>query len=114
MCDKSQALEILKDAYHICNPLLERTVTDAYLYGSYARGDYHADSDVDILFAADLSNDAIIGIRRKIACVASDLSLKHDVTVSLTVKPASQFHKNIDILPFYQNVVKDGLRYEPQ
>lgn len=47
MRSQTQTLEILKDAYMICNPLLGKSVTDAYLYGSYARGDSRYDSDVD-------------------------------------------------------------------
>lgn len=67
-----------------------------------------------ILLAANFPEGAISGLRRNVACVASELSLKHDITVSLTVKQSAQFHKNIEVLPFYKNIVEEGLRYEPQ
>ena len=49
MCTRNQAFEILKTVYRACDPILERSIHDAILYGSYARGDFHAESDIDIL-----------------------------------------------------------------
>ena len=46
-----------------------------------------------------------------VAEVSSDLSLEHDVTVSIAVKPAEQFERYREVLPFYQNVVNEGIRY---
>ena len=43
MCTKEQALEILSEAYERCQKLYKGRVCDAYLYGSYARGDFHAE-----------------------------------------------------------------------
>ena len=49
--------------------------------------------------------------RRAIAALSSDLSLDHDVTVSIQIVPLAQFLRYADFLPFYQNVLKDGIRY---
>ena len=49
--------------------------------------------------------------RRAIAALSSDLSLAHDVTVSIQIVPLAQFHRYADFLPFYQNVLKEGIRY---
>ena len=38
MCTRNQAEEILHSVYHACSPIFGR-IHDAYLYGSYARGD---------------------------------------------------------------------------
>lgn len=35
-------------------PEFKEKLTDCYLYGSYARGDYHKYSDVDIMMVVDL------------------------------------------------------------
>lgn len=111
MCNQSQAIAILGEIYTICNPILGNAIADAYLYGSYARGDYHAESDIDILLTVNLNPDEISKMRNSIGLVTSDLSLKHDITVSVTVKPMSQFQQFADILPYYQNVLKEGIRY---
>jgi len=46
-----------------------------------------------------------------IARLSSDLSLQHDITVSISVKPAEQFERFNTVLPFYQNVVREGIKY---
>lgn len=111
MCDKNRAIAILGEVYSSCYPLFGNAMKDAYLYGSYARGDYHSESDVDILLTVDLEPDAISTFRNSIGLISSELSLKHNVTVSITVKPFEQFARYAAVLPYYQNVLKEGIRY---
>ena len=111
MCNQSQAIVILGEVYAACNPVFGNAIKDAYLYGSYARGDYHAESDIDILLAVDLEQEAISRLRNRIGLITSDLSLKHEVTVSVTVKPFAQFRQYADVLPYYKNVLGEGIRY---
>lgn len=111
MCTKEKALCILNEVFDSCNPLLNSKIKDAYLYGSYARGDFHNESDVDILLTVDMTAQDISKYRKYIAGVTSGLSLKHDVTVSVAVKPIEQFLKYSEVLPYYKNVIKDGIRY---
>ena len=47
MCTRSRAFEILKNVYHASDPILEHSIHDAILFGSYARGDFNAESDID-------------------------------------------------------------------
>ena len=111
MCTRNQALEILKSVYHACDPILGHSIHDAILYGSYARGDFTAESDIDILLTADLTQEQIASQRRAVSGVASALSLDCDVTVSVHVVPLTQFRRYANFLPFYQNVLKEGIRY---
>ena len=109
MCTQSQALTILEEVYQQCSRRLPCKIEDAYLYGSYARGDYHAESDVDILLTVD--GEDIAPLRKVAAGVSSFLSLKYDVTVSVSLKPAAHFLRYSDSMPFYQNVLREGIRY---
>lgn len=111
MCNQTSAIQILGEAYTGYNAVLNNRVCDAYLYGSYARGDYHEESDVDVLLLVDMDESAISDVWMQLAQVNSDLSLKHDVTVSVAVKPVSQFKRYCHILPYYQNVLKEGIRF---
>lgn len=111
MCSKHQISEILSNVYIACNAALGERIHDAILYGSYARGEQQPESDVDILLTADLSQEQITAQRRAIASVASRLSLDYDVTVSIQIVPLSQFQRYAEYLPFYQNVLKEGIRY---
>ena len=69
MCTRNQALEILKSVYHACDPILGHSIHDAILYGSYARGDFTAESDIDILLTADLTQEQIASQRRAVSGV---------------------------------------------
>jgi len=113
MCTKAQALEILQRAYSMCNSALDNCVHEAYLYGSYARGDFHEESDIDILLTAAIDLDVLSEYKTQhiIADICSRLSLEYDVTVSITVKPTAHFNKFLYDLPYYRNVVNEGIRY---
>lgn len=82
-----------------------------YLYGSYARGDFRDDSDIDIMILTDFSNEEIIENRRIIADIAYDIEEKYDfnVWISPVVKNLKHFEKNIEYSFFYENVEKDGV-----
>ena len=107
MCTRNQAEEILHSVYHACSPIFGR-IHDAYLYGSYARGDFNPESDIDILLTVDLEQAEIAKHRNDVAKVTSRLSLEHDITVSVTVKPLEQFRRYQTALPYYRNVVREG------
>ena len=111
MCTMNQALSILSQAYKMCKDIFAEKLSDAYLYGSYARGDFDEESDVDILITVDMEPEALAAVRRKVSSINSELSLEHDVTVSVTAKPLEQFRRYSDILPYYRNVIKEGIRY---
>lgn len=111
MCDRNDAMNILDVVYRECSRIYSGRVSETYLYGSYARGDYTAESDIDILLVVDMSAEEIAKRRPMTAKVSSALSLEHDVTVSVTVKPMGQFNAYADMLPFYKNVVREGVRY---
>lgn len=110
MCNKNEAVEILHQVYNCCKKIFGE-IEKCYLYGSYARGDYHSESDVDILLTVMMNQDEIEKHAMEVAEVSSDLSLEHDIMVSIAVKPAEQFERYREILPFYQNVVNEGIRY---
>ena len=105
------ALSIVREVVDLCGKLFANGIHDAFLYGSYARGDYDSESDVDILLTVDEDGAELAKYRKAVASVTSDLSLKHDVTVSVTVKPLDQFRRFSDVLPYYKNVLREGIRY---
>ena len=101
----------MHEVYHSCNDLFPCGIQDAYLYGSYARGDYHPESDVDILLTVKMDWPEIAAYRKKVAHIASKLSLEHDITVSVSVNPLDLFVHHPD-LPYYKNIRTEGIRYE--
>ncbi len=105
------AEKIIKEVYSKSFQLFGNLLHDVYLYGSYARGDYEVGSDIDILLTVDLDYLEIEKYTEKVAHISTELSLENDIYVSITVKPLNIFVKYSNILPYYKNVLNEGIRY---
>ncbi len=78
------------------------------LFGSYARGDFRADSDVDYLVV--LKQDTVkFGVEvDKISGPASELGLAY--TVHISAKPVSSFSYHYSDNLFYRAVRQEGIQ----
>ena len=94
----------LKNVYnkHI---ILERGA----VYGSYARGDYTSESDIDIMIVLRCDKDKVKSYRKQVSRLASRIGLENDVEVSLLLRDKESFEAGQKILPFYQNVTREGV-----
>ena len=104
-----QASAIVREAIEQVSEILP--VRQCWLYGSYARGDFHEESDIDILMTADTDEAAVGACRTAISHISSRLSLEHDITVSIVVRSAAEFEKRAAYVPFYMNVIREGCAY---
>jgi len=80
------------------------------LYGSYARGDYNADSDIDILILLDLKDEEVKGYRHKLADVTFDYNMDFEVDIKPLAKSKAHFEKWIMAYPFYSNINREGVK----
>ena len=79
------------------------------LYGSYARGDYNKQSDVDIMILTDLSFEEIEEYRDKISDIAYDIELSTGIILSPVIKNIEKYNSRVHFVPFYKNVEKEGV-----
>ena len=102
---------IINDFLLKVNNILSDRIDKIILYGSYARGDYNKDSDIDIMILTDLSDDEIAEYRIKIYDIAYDIEYENDfdICISPLLKNTNNFKYWIEALPFYQNVKKEGI-----
>ena len=105
-------LEILEKACHACEKLFPEGIHDAYLYGSYARGDFDEESDVDILLAVNVQEPG--EYHAPLAEITSNLGLEYDRLISVVIVPLWRFVQYAEVLPFYRNVLKEGVRLDPR
>lgn len=105
-----------KDISHIIDKfisevkkILGKRINKIILYGSYARGDYNKDSDVDIMILTDLTDAEIVEYREKIWELSADIELDTGIIISPLLKNTEKFESWIEVLPFYMNVMKDGV-----
>jgi len=89
--------------------LLGNDLSKVILYGSYARGDFEAESDVDVMVLVKLSQEEIEKVEEAVFDVAFDIEMDHGIHISPIIKNEEQFEYWVDVLPFYQNVKKEGV-----
>lgn len=78
----------------------------AYLFGSYARGDYDLDSDIDVLIV--LSDFKKYGEElRRTSELVGDLSFDYETTVSVVFSREQEW--NLDKLPLLLNIRAEGV-----
>ena len=109
MCSQSILSEITGRVVHAAREYLGDKLDRVILYGSYARGDFDDESDIDIMVLANIAKGDALKTTRKIRDAAGDLGLEYGVLVSLHVADCATFNEFIDVLPFYMNIVKDGV-----
>ena len=111
MCSKSELQIILTEIAKIARETFGEQLDSVILYGSYARGDYTPDSDVDIMILVKgIAPQDLWHYKKPIIKRESELGLQYDLVISATIKDIETFNQYLDALPFYQNVLKEGLK----
>ena len=111
MCTKNQLDEIIGRIVSFSRDVFGDKFQNVILYGSYARGDYDAESDIDLMIMVDMSREELAAYRRIINDFCTDLDLQYGVLLSSKLQSKPFFNEWGNALPFYQNVVKEGVVY---
>ena len=109
MCSKAALKQITEKVCASAKDVLGDKLEKVYLFGSYARGDYDNESDIDIMVLADIRPEDANNTRKAIHGKTGDLDLEYDVVISLHMTCSAIFHKYINILPYYMNVQRKGV-----
>lgn len=79
------------------------------LYGSYARGDYTADSDIDIMILVDLLPEEMDAYSDALSELGYEYNVVNDIWIMPVVKNVQHFRYWAAAYPFYTNVQKEGV-----
>lgn len=79
------------------------------LYGSYARGDFRQDSDIDIMILLDLSDVELKAYGQQLSYMTYDFNLDNDLDIKPIAKNEEHFKRWIANYPFYANIHKEGV-----
>ncbi len=97
-----QYVEVIKKIYG-------SHVRQIILYGSYARGDFRADSDIDIMILLDLSDLELKAYGNQLSYMTYDFNMDYDLDIKPIAKSESHFNKWVMNYPFYANIHKEGV-----
>ena len=73
-------------------------VRQIILYGSYAKGDFRTDSDIELKSYGE-----------KLSYMTYDFNLDHDIDIKPIAKSEEIFNKWVVNYPFYSNIHKEGV-----
>ena len=110
MCTRAQLKDITSQLVDVYRNIYGDVIVEILLYGSYARNEETDQSDVDIV-AIVKGNRLDLQKKLKIVWdISADIGLENDVVVSPTVVPFDEFEKYREILPYYMNIEKEGIK----
>jgi len=111
MCTKNQLDEIIGRIVDFSRETFGDKFRNVILYGSYARGDYDDESDIDIMIMVDMSREELADFRQIVNNFCTDLDLQYSVLLSSKLQSQPFFNEWMSALPFYRNVMKEGIVY---
>lgn len=79
------------------------------VYGSYARGDYTENSDVDVMVLVKTPETEIKNYTDQVSDRAFDYLMRYGIDISPIVKNEEHFNYWVDNLPYYRNVRDEGV-----
>ena len=109
MCTQPQLHKILSRIYCFSVENFSDSLDAVILYGSYARGDYDDDSDIDVMVRVKMTKQELCRYRKAFSHLGSDLGLEHGVVVSIHLQDFDTFEHYRRHLPFYRNVDREGV-----
>ena len=101
--------DIIISFANVVKKILGDDLKKIILYGSYARGDYSENSDIDIMVLTTLTDSEIERVESKIYDLAFDFLMDYGVDISVVIKNENQFNYWLGALPFYDNVQREGM-----
>ena len=79
------------------------------LYGSYARGDFKQDSDMDIMILADIQPEEISNLADRIYDITYDFEVKYEMEINPSIQSIQVYEQWKGVYPFFMNIEKDGV-----
>ena len=89
--------------------ILKTNLSKLIVYGSYARGDYREDSDIDVMILTPLSKEKIEQVEDSIFDLAFDLELESGIVINPVLENEEHYRYWLGAYPFYDNVEKEGI-----
>lgn len=91
---------------NIYGPHLKQVI----LFGSYARGDFGNESDIDIMILLDISDEELKRYRKQLSAYTFDFNMEYDLDIKPIVKSEALFNKWVQNYPFYNNIQREGVK----
>ncbi|WIV13380.1 nucleotidyltransferase domain-containing protein [Proteiniborus sp. MB09-C3] len=106
---QQEVFSLTKKYVEKIKPILEDKLKKVVIFGSYARGDFGLESDIDILILVDEDEKKISKYNKEMAVVEVDINLEYNTVLAPILISEKKFSQYKNVIPFYQNVVNEGV-----
>ena len=107
--EDERILKISQKVTQAAKDTLGEKLEKVILYGSYARGDFDVDSDVDFFVLADVPHKDTDIWWELIQERVPHISLENDICVSIIVTERNLFYRYSETVPLYTNILREGV-----
>ena len=104
MCTKNQLDHISRRITQSYRSVYGDSIVAIYLYGSYVRGDFDEESDIDIMAIVKGNRKDLQNKLKLVWDESADIGLENDVVVSPAVIPFDEYEEYGQTLPYYRNI----------
>lgn len=112
MCDPDTLQKLLRAVRGHAVDYFGNDLEKVILYGSYARKDADDESDVDIMILVRQTREQLALARKAWNRFGTGLDLEYNVLTSFQLQDSETFEQWKHILPFYQNVLREGVVFD--
>ena len=109
MCTQNELNHILKELVNIYRIVYGNRIVKILLYGSYARGEFDEESDVDVVALVKGERETLQDQLHRVWDASSELELQYGTILSPMVIPYDEYKKYVNDLPYYKNIEKEGI-----
>ena len=111
MCSQTTLQKVLNQTENRMKELFGDSLKSVILYGSYARGDYNGDSDIDIMVLVDIDRYELTRYRETIADFVHEMDREYNFEFMLSVllQDAETFNNYRNASAFFRNVSMEGV-----
>ena len=106
---KQELQDVLKRYTADVCALYGERLCEVILYGSYARGDYREDSDIDIMVLVDMDDEEIRRKGETLSHLTYEYNDTNDILIMPIVVNINHFNRWVRAYPFYNNVWNEGI-----
>ena len=112
VCSPENLRRVLSEVTTGLREIFGEKLENVILYGSYARGDADAESDIDIMaLVSGVSREKLWRYEEKISPVLARIECEweYEILLSVILEDVPTFEKYAEYLPFFRNVRKEGI-----
>jgi predicted nucleotidyltransferase len=102
--------DLYRDIYLSMANIFGESMEQVVLYGSYARGDYDDESDVDIAIIAKGTDTELHRYHHAMVKEAGRFMREYDKLVSFHEIPLDRYERFKEDYPYYRNIEMEGIR----